>query len=127
MAPQIEEHFRRLKAGTRIEDRRLENAQALGKCLVFDAITAWRVLSLERYARDAPQTPTAEVFTSDDLAVIAEVTEAEQLQPPRARAQPWGTDIRTWVVLLAGLRGWRPKKHRELPGNEVLWQAFRQL
>lgn len=26
-----------------------------------------------------------------------------------------------------GLRGWQPKKHRELPGNEALWQAYRQL
>ena len=48
-------------------------------------------ISLERYARDAPWTPAAEVLTPDALAVIAEVTEAEQLQPLRARAQPWGT------------------------------------
>ena len=27
----------------------------------------------------------------------------------------------------ARLRGWRPKKHRELPGNEVLWKAYRHL
>ena len=30
---------------------------ALVKCLAFDAITAWRVFSLDRYARDAPDTP----------------------------------------------------------------------
>ena len=35
----IEEYFRLLKTGTRIEDRRLRDAEALGKCLVFDAIT----------------------------------------------------------------------------------------
>ena len=53
----IEEYFRLLKTGTRIEDRRLRDAEALGKCLVFDVITAWRVFSLDRYARDAPETP----------------------------------------------------------------------
>ena len=123
----IEEYFRLLKTGTRIEDRRLRDAEALGKCLVFDAITAWRVFSLDRYARDAPDTPAAEVLTADELAVIEDVTEAERLRPPRERGQPVGADIRSWVVLLARLRGWRPKKHRELPGNEVLWQAYRQL
>ena len=123
----IEEYFRLLKMGTRIEDRRLRDAAALGKCLVFDAITAWRVFSLDRYARDAPETPVEEVLTADEMAVIAEVTASERLRPPRERGQPLGPDIRSWVVLLARMRGWRPKKHRELPGNEVLWQAYRQL
>ena len=36
----MEEYFRPLKMGTRIEDRRLCDAAALGKCLVFDTITA---------------------------------------------------------------------------------------
>ena len=123
----IEEYFRLLKMGTRIEDRRLRDAAALGKCLVFDAITAWRVFSLDRYARGAPETPAAELLTADELAVIEEVTEAERLRPPRERGQPVGPDIRSWVMLLARMRGWRPKQHRELPGNEVLWKAYRQL
>lgn len=123
----IEEYFRLLKTGTRIEDRRLRDAEALGKCLVFDAITAWRVFSLDRYARDAPDTPAEEVLTTDERAVIEAVTEAERLRPPRERGQPVGPDIRSWVVLLARMRGWRPKKRRELPGNEVLWKAYRQL
>ena len=59
--------------------------------------------------------------------MIEGVTEAERLRPPRERGQPVGPDIRSWVVLLARMRGWRPKKYRELPGNEVLWQAYRQL
>ncbi len=123
----IEEYFRLLKTGTRIEDRRLRDAEALGKCLVFDAITAWRVFSLDRYARDAPDTPAEEVLTADEMAVIEGVTETERLRPPRERGQPVGPGIRSWVVLLARMRGWRPKKHRELPGNEVLWKAYQQL
>ncbi len=68
-----------------------------------------------------------EVLPADELAVIEGVTEAERLRPPQERGQPVGPDIRSWVVLLARMRGWRPKKRRELPGNEVLWQAYRQL
>ena len=81
----IEEYFRLLKTGTRIEDRRLRDAEALGKCLVFDAITAWRVFNLDRYARDAPDTLAEEVLTADEMAVIEGVTEAERLRPPRER------------------------------------------
>ena len=51
----IEEFFRVLKSGMHIEDRRLRTADALKKCLVFDAVTAWQVFSLARHARDAPR------------------------------------------------------------------------
>ena len=48
----IEEFFRVLKTGTRIEDRRLDDAEDLRKCLAFDAVTAWRVFDLDRAARE---------------------------------------------------------------------------
>ena len=34
-------------------------------------------------------------------------------------------DIRVWVVMLARILGWQPRKRRRLPGNEVLWKAER--
>ncbi len=44
----IEEFFRALKSGTRIKDRRLRSAEALRKCLVLDALSAWRTFDLCR-------------------------------------------------------------------------------
>ena len=96
----IVEYFRVLKSGARIEDRRLRKADAPEKCLAFDAITAWRVFSLERYVRDAPETPAAEVLTADERQVVGTVVRAEVL---------------------------RPTKRRPLPGNEVLWRAYVQM
>ena len=46
----VEEYFRVLKTGTRVEDRKLEHADDLRKCLAFDAITACYVFDLERMA-----------------------------------------------------------------------------
>ena len=123
----IEEYFRVLKSGTRIEDRRLQEADALVKCLAFDAVTAWRVFSLDRYARDAPDTPADEVLTDDERQVIGLMVRAEGLLPPAERGRPFPPDIRSWVVLLARMAGWQPSKRRPLPGNEVLWRAFVQL
>ena len=123
----IEEYFRVLKSGAHSEERQLRDAAALGKCLVFDAITAWQVFSLQRYAREAPQTPAAAVLSADERAVVERVVVAERLLPPRERGQPLGPDIRTWVVLLARMAGWQPSKRHPLPGNEVLWRANVQL
>ncbi len=123
----IEEYFRVLKTGTRIEDRRLQEAEALVKCLAFDAVTAWRVFSLDRYARDEPETPAAEVLTEDEREVIGIIVRGERLLPPAERGRPYPPDIRSWVVLLARIAGWQPSIRRPLPGNEVLWRAYVQL
>lgn len=85
----IEEYFQVLKTGTRIEDRRLLEADALAKCLAFDAVTAWRVFSLDRYARDEPETPAAEVLTEDEREVIGIVVRGERLLPPAERGRPF--------------------------------------
>ena len=123
----IEEYFRLLKTGTRIEDRRLREADALVKCLAFDAITAWQVFSLARQARDAPETPAEDLLSGDEREMIGAFIERRQLRPPAERGKPFGTDIRSWVVLLARMVGWRPSKRQPLPGNEVLWRAYVRL
>ena len=123
----IEEYFRLLKTGTRIEDRRLREADALVKCLAFDAITAWQVFSLGRYARDAPETPAEELLTEDERTMIGAFVERRRLRPPAERGTPFGTDIRSWVVMLARMVGWRPTKRHPNPGNEVLWRAYVRL
>ena len=120
----IEEFFRVLKSGMRIEDRRLRTADALKKCLVFDAVTAWQVFSLARYARDAPDTPVEEVLTPDEREVIGTLVRKQQLLPPQERGRAPPPDIRTWVVWLARTAGFRPSRRRPLPGNEILWRAY---
>ena len=57
----VEEYFRALKSGTHIEDRKLNEADDLRKCLAFDAITAWRLFALERRARTNPDEPARNV------------------------------------------------------------------
>ena len=42
----VETWFRTLKSGTRIKDRRLNDADDLRKCLAFDAVTAVHVADL---------------------------------------------------------------------------------
>ena len=120
----IEEFFRVLKSGMRIEDRRLRTADALKKCLVFDAVTAWQVFSLARHARDAPDTPVEEVLTPDEREVIGTLVRKQQLLPPQERGRDPPPDIRTWVVWLARTAGFRPSRRRPLPGNEILWRAY---
>ena len=122
----IELFFKALKTGTRIEDRRLDHADDLRKCLVFDAITAFHVFDLERMARDKPDTPAGEVVTQDEFDVLYALRKAQG--GARARAPPGHRpDIRTFVIDLAGIVGFHPRRQQPLPGTQKVWQGYVRL
>ncbi len=98
----IEEYFRTLKTGAGIEERQLDHADDLRQCLSFNTITACEVFSLDRLARDRPQTPADEVVSEDDLLVL------------NARQDDYG--IRSFVVDVAQLAGFHPRGSKPLPG-----------
>ena len=66
----IEEYFKTLKSGSRIEDRRLDHVDELRKCLAFDAITAWRVFDLGRQAREDPMLPAAKALAPEEIETL---------------------------------------------------------
>ena len=114
----IEEYFRVLKSGMRVGDRRLRDAEALGKCLAFDAVAAWRVLDLGRARR---------FLSRAERDCILAVVRKERLLPPGGRGRPPPEGIRWWVLRLASMVGFHPSKRRPLPGNEKMWQAYRLM
>ena len=67
------------------------------------------------------------MLSDDERQVIGTVVRAERLLPPAEREKPFPPDIRTWVVMLARMAGWRPSKRSPLPGNQVMWRACVQL
>ena len=123
----IEELFRVLKSGTRIEDRQLQSADSLEKCLALDAVAAWRVFALDRCARDAPDLPPEQVFTADEIRCIWLFNKLRQLRPDAVRGSAPPADARGMVLAMAHMAGWYPSKRRPMPGNEVLWRANRKL
>ena len=96
-----------------------------GILLAFDAVNAWRVFELQRYAREEPQTPVREVLSETEMEVIEDFVQFRRLLPPAQRERPPPEDIRGWVVRLARIAGFRPWKRQPLPGNQVLWKAWK--
>ena len=122
----IEEYFRVLKSGTRIEDRRLNQAEDLRKCLAFDAITAWRVFDLERAARHQPQRAADELMSEVEIKVLYAYLRAKGIV--RVRSPPdWVPDMQTFAIDLARSVGFIPSKRQPLPGTPKLWQGMSRL
>ncbi len=121
----IEEYFRALKVGTRIEDRRLDQADDLRKCLAFDAITACRVMTVERLARSEPETPASRVVHRDEITVL-NIYKAGRQRKQRAPPDSEPT-IEAFAIEVARIAGFIPRKRQPLPGTEKLWQGYKIL
>ncbi len=119
----IEEYFRTLKTGDGIEARQLDNADDLRKCLAFDAITACEVFNLVRLARDRPQIPADEVVSEDDLLMLNARLDDYGI---RRSQQPPGEapDNRRFIVDVARLAGFHPRRSQPLPVIMKLWQGY---
>ena len=96
----IERFFHALKVGTRIEDRRLDEADDLRKCLAFDAITAFRVWELSLLARERPNDPASRHVTEDDIKALCDLASHYGFRVPRG---PPEMTIAGFVVLTGGL------------------------
>ena len=90
-------------------DRNFDDADALKRCLAFDAIAAWRVFDLDRPAREKPGAPAFQTLSDDDI-------EALLLLDQRFVSETSAQTARSAVT--ARLVGFWPAKRQPLPGNE---------
>ena len=120
----IERFFHALKVGTRVEDRRLDEADDLCKCLAFDAITAFRVWDLCLLARERPNDPASRHVTEDDIEALCALASHHGLKVPRG---PPEMTIAGFVVLTGGLAGFHPSKRQPLPGTQKLCEGVKIL
>ncbi len=120
----IERFFHALKVGTRIEDRRLDEADDLRKCLAFDAITAFRVWDLSLLARERPDDPAGRHVAREDVTALCALAAHHGFKVPRG---PPDMTIARFVVLTGGLAGFHPSKRQPLPGTQKLWEGVRFL
>ncbi len=120
----IERFFHALKTGTRIEDRRLDEADDLRKCLAFDAVTAFRVWDLSLLARERPDDPASRHVAEDDIRALRALAAHHGFKVPRG---PPEMTVAGFVVLTGGLAGFHPSKRQPLPGTQKLWEGVKLL
>ena len=119
----IEEYFAAVKTGTRIKDRRLNAADDLRRCLAFDAVTACTVMSVERLARSAPDTPARTAVHVDEIHVLAVHMAKPNHRKQRDPPDPQQT-IADFAVNTARLAGFIPSRRQPIPGTHKLWEGY---
>jgi hypothetical protein len=117
----IEVWHKVLKSGCQIEERELQTAERLIRCLAVFSVVAWYVLYATMLARALPNQPCTLLLDEDQWRALYCVTHTTS-QPP---AQP--PTLRQAVRWIAKLGGFLGRKGDGEPGIKYLWQGLQRL
>ena len=113
----VEEYFKALKSGCRIEERQLETAANMLRILALLVPAAWRLLLLRTVAAQSPNLRWSRVLTPLEFRLLSRVL-------PKARLGKHAT-VGQCVAAIAKLGGHLPRNGR--PGWQSLQTGWRQL
>lgn len=111
----IEEYFKALKTGCKLERRQLESYHALSNALSLFVPIAWKILLARSLSRALPNAPASTVLSSVQLELLAAHLELDQ--PPRTAEQA--------AFAVAKLGG--HLKRNGPPGWQTLGRGFERL
>jgi transposase-like protein/transposase Tn5 family protein len=117
----IEVWHKVLKSGCRIEERQLEAAERLIRCLALYSVIAWRILYATMLSRAAPELPCTVLLDEHEwqgLYCRIHRVAIAPAKPPTLRQA-----VR-WIAQLGGFLG---RKRDGEPGVSVLWKGFQHL
>ena len=117
----IEEFFRTMKTGCRVEEIQLETASRLKNCLTMYKITAWRVMHVTYLSRTNPSVSCASVFSDSEWKSVWCVAKPDENIPSKPPT------LRTFFRLLAQLGGYNNRKKERPPGPQTIWIGIRRM
>ena len=117
----IEVWHKVLKSGCRIEDRQLERADRLMRCLALYSVIAWRILYATMLARAVPDVPCTIVLDAAEWQAL--YCRIHRVAIPPATPPTLRQAVR-WIGQLGGFQG---RKHDGEPGVTVMWKGFQHL
>ena len=113
----IEDYFRVLKSGCKVEELQHNTALRLERAVAINMVIAWRVQLMVRLGREVPELPAELLFSDLELRVLATFARSRKLAPPECLGKA--------VTLVAHLGGWF--KRRDPPGAELMWKGYTKL
>lgn len=117
----IEVWHKVLKSGCRIEDRQLEVAERLIRCLALYSVIAWRILYATMLSRAAPDVPCTVLLSEHEWQGLYCRIHRVALAPSKP---PTLRQAVRWIAQLGGFLG---RKRDGEPGVTVLWKGFQHL
>lgn len=119
---QIELFHKILKSGCRVEERQLESAERIRRCLALEVIVAARILALSKAGREAGSAnPASDWLAEAEWKALWCHTHRRATPPDEP---PCTREAVRWIARLGGFLG---RKHDGEPGMVVLWRGLQRL
>jgi hypothetical protein len=118
---QIELFHKVLKSGCRVEDRQLDSVEKLIRCLMVDAIIAWRILLLTKLGREVPDLPCTVVFDEYEWKALYYFVNKTQQLPDKEPT------LQEAIRMVAKLGGFLGRKRDGQPGSITIWRGLIRL
>jgi hypothetical protein len=117
----IEEYFRTMKTGCRVEDIQLEKVSRLKNCLALYKIITWRVMHVTYLSRTNPSASCASAFSESEWQSVWCVTNPGEKIP----SEP--PTLGTFFRLLAQLGGYNNRSNERPAGPQTVWIGIRRM
>ena len=115
----VEDIFRILKTGCRIEKLRMQKAEGLHRAITLYMVTAWRIMLLTLLGRVSSDMEAEVIFTDAELHMM------------RVYARNYGlaehTDLASAILMVALMGGYTNRKSDPPPGHEIMWRGYANL
>ena len=115
----VEDFFRVLKSGCKVQNQRFRTADRLQKAVAIQSVIAWRVMVLTLLGREVPECGAEVLFAQEELEFLGAYA-AQQ-------GRPGPSNLGSAVALVAHLGGYRGRKHDPAPGNQIMWEGYNGL
>ena len=79
----IEDYFRILKSGCKVEELQHHSAERLERAIAIKMVIAWRIQLMVRLGREVPELPAEVLFSDIELRVLTTFARSRNLAPPR--------------------------------------------
>ena len=115
----IEDFFRVLKSGCRVEFLLFRTADRLQRAIAINAVIAWRIMVMTLLGRQVPDGEPQLMFTDGELGFLRDYAREHGLSAPDRLGDA--------VRLVAHLGGYRGRTHDPDPGHQIMWHGQTRL
>ena len=115
----IEELFKVIKSGCKVEDSGFRTRERLQRVIAINSVLAWRIMLMCHIGREVPDYSPDLMFSDDELEFLEIYANEYKQDPP--------TSLKKAIGLTALIGGYRDRKSDPDPGSKTIWRGMHRL